>query len=156
MDVLYLACIAIAGTALVLVSTIVPWGVFTRYGLNSAASWPEPMAVLLTVVLTFFGAAACYRAGVHVSVTVARNALPGPWRRASELVAEALVVALAGFMVIWGTTLVETTWYQSVAEFPALSVGITYLPIPLSGAITLLFIAERLIIGPPAAATPIG
>jgi len=33
-------------------------GGFYRYVLNSAASWPEPLAVLLTIVLTFIGAAA--------------------------------------------------------------------------------------------------
>jgi TRAP-type C4-dicarboxylate transport system permease small subunit len=30
-----------------------------------------------------------------------------------------------------------------------LSVGVTYLPIPLGGAVLLLFIIERLAIGPP-------
>ena len=46
MDALYLACAVIAGVALVLISAVIPWAVFTRYVLNSAASWPEPMAVL--------------------------------------------------------------------------------------------------------------
>jgi TRAP-type C4-dicarboxylate transport system permease small subunit len=53
------------------------------------------------------------------------------------------------FMVIWGGRLVAATWQQVIAEFPFLSVGVTYLPIPIGGAITLLFIAERLLIGPP-------
>ena len=61
MDALYLVCVVVAGTALVLISAVIPWAVFTRYVLNSAASWPEPTAVLLTIVLTFIGAAACYR-----------------------------------------------------------------------------------------------
>src|SRR6266436_6750496 len=59
MDALYRACAIIAGSALVLISLVVPWGVYTRYVLDSASSWPEPMAVLLSIVLTFFGAAAC-------------------------------------------------------------------------------------------------
>ena len=149
MDALYLLCVAVAGTALVLIALVIPWGVFTRYVLNSAASWPEPMAVLLTIVLTFFGAAACYRIGVHVSVMVARNALPVPLRRATELVAEGLMALISVFMAIWGLTLVETTWYQTIADFPALSVGVTYLPIPIGGLITLLFVVERVTIGPP-------
>jgi TRAP-type C4-dicarboxylate transport system permease small subunit len=149
MDALYRCCVVIAGTALVLISLVIPWGVFTRYVLNSAASWPEPMAVLLTIVLTFFGAAACYRMGVHVSVTVARNALTAPLRRASELIAEGLMALISLFMAIWGLTLVETTWYQTIADFPALSVGVTYLPIPIGGVITLLFVIERVTIGPP-------
>jgi TRAP-type C4-dicarboxylate transport system permease small subunit len=40
-----------------------------------------------------------------------------------------------------------------IAEFPFLSVGITYLPLPIGGAVTLLFIVERLWAGPPAEAT---
>ena len=61
-------------------------------------------------------------------------------------------------MVIWGARLVGTTWHQSIAEFPALSVGVTYLPIPVGGAITLLFVAEPLLIGrpPQTGESPIG
>ena len=64
MESLYFICVVVAGAALVLISAVMPWAVFTRYVLNSAASWPETAAVLLTVVLTFFGAAACYRLGL--------------------------------------------------------------------------------------------
>jgi TRAP-type C4-dicarboxylate transport system permease small subunit len=53
MDALYRFCVIVAGGALVLISAVIPWGVFTRYVLNSAASWPEPMAILLTIVLHF-------------------------------------------------------------------------------------------------------
>jgi len=56
---------------------------------------------------------------------------------------------LALFMVVHGTGLVQTTWHQSVAEFPALKVGISYLPIPIGGAMLLLFVLEFLLIGPP-------
>jgi len=65
MDFLYLLCVIVGCVALVLISAIIPWAVFTRYVLNSAASWPEPLAVLLTIVLTFIGAAAAYRLNLH-------------------------------------------------------------------------------------------
>jgi len=133
----------------VLISAVIPWGVFTRYALNSAASWPEPLAILLTIVLTFFGAAACYRTGTHMSVSVLVRAMSLPLRRVVEPLSEGLVALVGLFMVIWGARLVGTTWYQSIAEFPALSVGVTYLPIPIAGGITLLFVAEHLLIGPP-------
>jgi TRAP-type C4-dicarboxylate transport system permease small subunit len=149
MDALYRFCAIVAGGALVLISAVIPWGVFTRYVLNSAASWPEPIAILLTIVLTFFGAAACYRAGAHMSVSVLVRTLPPPLRRVIEPFSEGLVALVGVFMVIWGARLVGTTWHQSIAEFPALSVGLTYLPIPVGGAITLLFVAERLLIGRP-------
>src|SRR5262249_18480410 len=57
--------------------------------------------------------------------------------------------ALGLFMVIYGARLVEATWHQSIAEFPSLSVGVTYLPIPIGGAVILLFVIERLAIGAP-------
>ena len=53
MDYLYLVCVVVGCVALVLISAIIPYAVFTRYVLNSAASWPEPTAILLTIVLTF-------------------------------------------------------------------------------------------------------
>ena len=99
MDALYLACAIVAGSALVLISAVIPWGVYTRYVLNSAASWPEPMAVLLAIVLTFIGAAACYRVGAHMSVTILVNALAPPRQRVLRLIAEALMGLVSLFMV---------------------------------------------------------
>ena len=82
MDGLYWLCVVVSGSALVLISAVIPWGVFTRYVLNSAASWPEPMAILLTIVLTFIGAAACYRADTHmrVSILVRAMSISTGWR----------------------------------------------------------------------------
>jgi TRAP-type C4-dicarboxylate transport system permease small subunit len=152
MDALYDACVIIAGTALVLISAVIPWAVYTRYVLNRAASWPEPMAVLLMIVLTFFGAAACYRASLHMRVAFFVSLLPQYLQRAIALVVELLMALIALFMMDWGTKLVVATWHNSIADFPALSVGVTYLPIPVGGAILFLFVTERLIIGPPVSA----
>jgi TRAP-type C4-dicarboxylate transport system permease small subunit len=147
MDALYLVCVLIAGTALVLISAVIPWAVFTRYVLNSAASWPEPTAVLLMIALTFFGGAACYRRRVHMNVSFLVSLLPPALRMAAQLLAELLVAAMALFMVIYGVKLVEATWYNTIADFPSLSVGVTYLPIPLGGAALLLFVIERVAFG---------
>jgi TRAP-type C4-dicarboxylate transport system permease small subunit len=149
MDALYLACVIIAGTSLVLISAVIPWAVYTRYVINRAASWPEPTAVLLTIVLTFFGAAACYRFGLHMNVTLAVGMLPKAWRRVTDVIVELLMAAMALFMAFKGMALVEATWSNTIADFPALSVGVTYLPIPIGGAILFLFVIERLTLGPP-------
>jgi TRAP-type C4-dicarboxylate transport system permease small subunit len=144
MDLLYLVCVWIAGTALVLISAVIPWAVFTRYALNSASSWPERTAVLLTIVLTFIGTAACYRASLHMNVSFFVAMLPDPLRRAADVLVELLVGAMALFMVIYGEKLVEATWLNSIDEFPWLSVGLTYVPIPLGGFALLLFVVERI------------
>jgi TRAP-type C4-dicarboxylate transport system permease small subunit len=154
MDCLYLLCVVVGCAALVLISAIIPWAVFTRYVLNSAASWPEPMAVLLTIVLTFIGAAAGYRFNLHMNVSFFADKLPGRFRIALDLVVQLLMALIAAFMIVWGTRLVEVTWHNTIADFPFLSVGVTYLPIPVGGVFLLLFIIERIVLGLPPEATP--
>ena len=149
MDHLYLACVMMSGAALVLISAIIPYAVFTRYVLNSAASWPEPLAILLTILLTFIGAAAAYRINLHMNVSYFADHLAPPWRRLLDLLVQFLMALVAIFMVVWGERLVEVTWHNSIADFPFLSVGVTYLPIPVGGVCLLLFIIERIFLGLP-------
>src|ERR1700709_1800948 len=94
MDMVYRACVLIAGGAMVLISLIVPWGVFTRYVLNSASSWPEPAALLLSIVLTFFGAAACYRVRLHMRVSFVRDHMTPLFQKASDLLSELLMAGV--------------------------------------------------------------
>src|SRR5271163_2196507 len=88
MNALYRFCVIVAGLALVLISAVIPWSVFTRYALNSAASWPEPLAVLLTIVLTYIGAAAAYRLNLHMNVGYFANQLPQPYRKYVDLLVQ--------------------------------------------------------------------
>src|SRR5262249_50729185 len=118
MDALYLACIFVSGLALIIVTLVIPWGVFTRYVLGTGSAWPEPLSVLLMIVFTFIAAAACYRAKVHLSVAMFLDALPPRARLAAVLLIEGLMALLALFMLIWGARLCETTWGQVIAEFP--------------------------------------
>src|ERR1700747_3458058 len=99
MDYLYLTCVVVGTTALVLI----------RYLLNSPASWPEPLAILLTIVLTFIGAAAAYRLNLHMNVAYFANKLPDPLRNLTDLLVQLLMGLIALFMVIWGARLVEVT-----------------------------------------------
>jgi TRAP-type C4-dicarboxylate transport system permease small subunit len=147
MDVLHRLCLWISGLGLVVISIVIPYGVFARYVLNAAKSWPEPLAIITMIVVTFLSAAACYRDNLHIGVMVLPNALHGAARTALGWVVELCMAGANLFMLVWGLQLVETTFHQVIAEFPLLSVGITYLPIPVGGAITLLFVLERMMKG---------
>ena len=149
MDAAYLVCVFVAGVALCLISAVIPWAVFTRYVLNSAASWPESAAVLLTIWLTFFGAAGCYRMRQHMNVGFFVSLMPPFWQRFCNGLAEVAMTVMAVFMALYGGKLVVATWHNSIAEFPELSTGVTYLPIPFGGAFLFCFVAERLLLGPP-------
>jgi TRAP-type C4-dicarboxylate transport system permease small subunit len=144
MDLLHRFCMVIAGACLVIITLIIPWGVFTRYVLNSASSWPEPMAVLLMIWFSFLSAALCYREKLHIGVAVIPMMLHGRARTAIGWLIEVCMMGTNLFMFWWGTKLVRVTWYQSIADFPGFSVGASYLPVPLGGLITALFVIERL------------
>ena len=143
MDFLHRACVIGAGVALVVITLIIPWGVFTRYILNSASSWPEPLAILLMIVLSFLSAVVCYREHIHLAVGMLPSILNEPARTMLGIVIELGMAAMNLFLLYYGINLVKQTWYQSIAEFPVVSVGVSYLPIPICGFITLLFIIER-------------
>jgi TRAP-type C4-dicarboxylate transport system permease small subunit len=145
MDAINRACVFLAGVCLVVITVIIPYGVFCRYVLNSAASWPEPMAVLLMIVLSFFSAVVCYREHLHIGVRLIPDLLAGPARTLLGWLIELAMLGTNLFMLWYGIRLVATTWHQSIAEFPLLSVGVVYLPIPLGGAVTILFVIERLL-----------
>ena len=149
MERLYLACIVVSAIALVAITLVIPYGVFMRYVMNSAASWPEPFSVLAMVLFSFVGGAAAYRANAHICVQMLTDAVPAAARKLLLTLADTAMVATALFMLIHGAQLVRVTWNQTIGEFPTLSVGITYLPIPLGGLFTLLFIVERLWLGMP-------
>ncbi len=148
LDGLYLACIWISGIALVVMCVVIPLGVFARYVLGFGAQWPEPIAILMMVVFTFFGAAAAYRAGAHIAVQMMTDRLPVALQRACAVFVHLAMLAACGFVVVWGAKLVLGTMGQTISELPWLPVGISYLALPLGSLVTLLFVLEHMVFGP--------
>ena len=149
MEGLYLACIVLSAAALVVITLIIPLGVFMRYAMSRPLSWPEPAAIVLMVMFSFIGGAAVFRANGQIAVTALIKAVPPPLRAAMTRAVHLCMAATALFMVGYGAHLCQLTWYNTMAEFPGLRVGIVYLPIPLGGLLTLLFLAEKLWLGEP-------
>ncbi len=148
MEALYLACVVLSGCALIGITLIIPLGVFMRYAMNNPLSWPEPAAVVMMVMFSFLGGAAVYRANVHVAVQALLNAVGPGARRAMLHGVDACMAATALFMLGYGAHLCAITRYQTMAEFPGLSVAFVYMPIPVAGLLTLLFLIERVWLGP--------
>jgi TRAP-type C4-dicarboxylate transport system permease small subunit len=149
MEWLYLACIILSGTALVAITLIIPAGVFMRYVMKSPLAWPEPAAVIMMVMFSFLGGAAVYRANVHIAVEALLNAVSKKVRAAMLWGVDACMAATALFMLVYGIQLCIATRFSTMAEFPELSVAVVYAPIPVAGLLTLLFIIEKVWVGPP-------
>jgi len=148
MDVLYYICVTIAGTALAIMSVIITWGVFTRYVLGSGSFWPEPISIFLAIQMTFYGAAACFRAGAHIQLTMFVSLLPPALQRWQHHFVDLLMAAICLFMVTYGASLVKTTYFQAYPEFQYIRVGVAYSAIPIAGLITLLFVIEKVFVAP--------
>jgi len=149
MEWIYVACVVLSGTALVVITLIIPLGVFMRYAMNNPLSWPEPAAVIMMVMFSFLGGAAVYRANVHIAVEALLNAVKPEVRRFMLWGVDACMGATALFMFGYGIQLCRVTQYSTMAEFPAVSQAAVYLPIPIAGLLTLLFLIERVWVGDP-------
>jgi TRAP-type C4-dicarboxylate transport system permease small subunit len=147
LDPVYLACIWISGLSIALMSLVIPWGVYARYVLGTGSSWPEPVAVLLMVIFTFFGAAAGYRAGAHIAVGMLVDRLPPPLQFVLQKLVDLLMAAVCVFMIVWGGKLAWQMMAQSLPDLPWMPVGVTYSPLPLGGLVTLLFVLEKAFLG---------
>src|SRR5678815_170403 len=99
MERLYLACIVVSATALVAITLVIPYGVFMRYVMKSASSWPEPFSVLAMVLFSFVGGAAAYRAGAHICVQMLTDAVPEKVRFVMLKLADVAMIATALFML---------------------------------------------------------
>ena len=124
MDEIHRACLFLAGACLVIIVITIPYGVFCRYVLNSAASWPEPLAVLLMIVMSFLSAVVCYREYLHIGVGVLPAFLDEPAKTYLGWFLEVCMLATNLFMLVGGIKLVQATWYQAIPEFPIIWVGL--------------------------------
>jgi TRAP-type C4-dicarboxylate transport system permease small subunit len=68
-------------------------------------------------------------------------------RRACAKAVELLMLVISLFMLWYGSRLCLETMGQGLAALPWLPVGLTYLPVPVGGLVTLLFVLEKLIFG---------
>ncbi|WP_225760035.1 TRAP transporter small permease [Leclercia sp. Marseille-Q4284] len=147
MDRLYLLAMAVAGISLLVMTIVIPIGIFSRYVLNRGESWPEPIAIICMVTFTFIGAAVGYRAGSHIAVNMLTDRLPAALKALCAKVVDALMLLISLIIFWYSYLLCIELWEQPVAEFPVLTSGESYLPLPIGSAILILFVLERLMFG---------
>lgn len=95
------------------------------------------------IVMSFLSAVVCYREYLHIGVGVLPAFLSEPTKSYLGWFLEVCMLATNLFMLWWGIKLVQTTWHQSIPEFPIVWVGLAYTPIPIGGALTTLLVIER-------------
>lgn len=136
--------LVVAGAGLLVMTGIIGWQVFGRYVLNASPAWAEQLALVLMIWFITLAAAAGVREGFHIRITVLEDNLAEGGAKALRLASHAIVGLIGAAMAVWGAELVQATWHHNI---PTLSIprGAAYLPLPLSGALIVLFTVENLI-----------
>jgi TRAP-type transport system small permease protein len=142
MDALYVLCLAVSIVSIVSMTCLIFVGVIMRYFFYMGAAFAEPSSIFFTVQLTFYGAAACYRARAHLRINILSALLSPNAQKVPDTLVRLLLAALAVGMMYFGADLVQTTWFQAYPEFAYIRVGAVYSAIPGGGFILLLFIIE--------------
>jgi TRAP-type transport system small permease protein len=129
----------IVGTLLLAIVLITIWQVFSRYVLNSPSAWSDEVSQLLLVWAAFLGAAAGIRRNSHLRIDFVALQLPATVRRLAVLVVNALVLAVAVSMTIYGWQFYLMTGNDTSTSL-GFSRNLFYLPIPISGMLMIVLL----------------
>lgn len=123
---------------------VVIWGVASRYLLGDQASWSEELARLLMVWLALLGAALVAREDRHLGLDIVVNSWPEEVQRGGRLVVYCLIFGFAAWIMGWGGWELVSQRFASGQTMPALGISKAwfYLALPVSGALTALFMVE--------------
>lgn len=143
LDRLSRACLFISGTCIVAMTAIISYQVVARYVFNASPAWSERLSLLLLAYLVFFGAAVGVHERFHIRIDALRNAVPAAIGKAFDKIANVSVACAGLVMVVAGIQLTTTLW---AFDIPSLGLprGLALLPLPISGALIMLFSLAQL------------
>jgi TRAP-type C4-dicarboxylate transport system permease small subunit len=118
-------------------AVVVAVQVFFRYVLNHSLFWSEELARYFLVWLTFLGASAAYRRGVHPGVDIVSRHLPRRAGWISTLIAHGAALTLFGVMIVYGA---QFAYFVRLQISPALNLPkwTVYSIVPISGLILVI------------------
>ena len=126
------------------ITACVVWQVFGRYVMNDTPTWAESLTLVLVLYVALVGAAVGVRDAGHIGMESLLVLVPERWRLRIELVIHVLV-AVFGALMIWGGWELAATVMDYKIPTLGISEGWHYAPLPLSGALVVLFSIEHIL-----------
>lgn len=122
---------------------IIFWQVFSRFVLNRTPRWSEESTIVLMLYTGFLGATLAYRERLHIGIKFFLQKMKPKTRNKVYFVIDILIGLFSLFMLIWGSGF---AWIMRNQTLPAtkLPVGASYLPIPITGLMLILFVIEKI------------
>lgn len=116
--------------------------VIFRYALNRPLGWPEEVARLGLVWLTFLGAYLAFRRGAHIHVDLLVMKLSGRARLRLALVGNLLMALAIALLIREGVTY-ATAFFDDPSPYLRFPIGLQYIALPVAGIGWLLALAAR-------------
>jgi len=132
---------AACAVAVVALTVIVSLQVFNRFVLKTPLAWSEDLAMLLFQWVVFLGAALGVKRVRHFGIELVVRRFPERWRHRVEMLTPAVVAIVALVMIVQGWTLLT---FNRNRTFPTMDLTYTwaFLPIPLAGALILIYLVQ--------------
>jgi TRAP-type C4-dicarboxylate transport system permease small subunit len=132
----------LAAFALVAMTALIFWQVFTRYVIGQQSMFTDGYSVLMMGWFIFLGAAVGTREGHHLSFDILLQVVPRKVSLVFQTISDLLVAAFGAGMVIFGWQTMVAAWSEAMPLI-GLPAGVTRIPIILGGAMIFLFSLER-------------
>jgi TRAP-type transport system small permease protein len=143
-DWLYNVLLAFCCIALGAMVVIIFAQVFCRYILNFSPYWTEELTLIIMIYCGFLGAAVAYKKRLHINIQFFLMSLPEKYRIKAFFLIDCILLVFSVYSIYYGWQLTEKTMNQIN---PALGwpVGTSYIAIPISGVIFLIFTIEKIL-----------
>ncbi|MGQ0525170.1 MAG: TRAP transporter small permease [Betaproteobacteria bacterium] len=125
-------------------TTVVCFGVFFRYALNSSLVWYDEFASYMLVWLTFYGSVVAQYHGRHINFEIVVDKLKPAARRIVDIVSELAVLGFQFVLFWYGWILTERMGDETAISLPWVKVTWVSSVLPITGGIMLLISATRL------------
>ena len=122
-------------------AAFVGWQVFARHVLKTGQFWAEELSIIAMIWIGILGASATLWTESHIGLNVVVDRLPPRLHLVARVVSDFLIAGFAVYFFLQGLQLVgriSGTWSAL-----RISIGKTYLVVPISAALIGLFSAAK-------------
>lgn len=139
MRLVEIGCMGLLFAVVVLQTTL-------RTVFHEGLSWPEEVARLCLIVITFAAGSEAFKAGEHIRISILSDNLPGSLRRVASGIAVAGCLVFLTLMVFSGGKLAILGLRQRAVTLP-IPMGVVLMVIPLTGVAASIHILSSLVLG---------
>ncbi|MBN1648817.1 MAG: TRAP transporter small permease [Spirochaetales bacterium] len=143
MDLLAKIILVITGIMLCIMVLIIFFLVITRKFFSYTPTGSEETTLMLMVYSGLLAAAVVYRERMHLGIHFFLQKMKPKPRNRMYFAIDVIIGLFSLFMIVWGTIFAWEMRNQTMSA-TKISVGISYLPIPLAGLFFILFVIEKI------------